>query len=155
MVQILLQLHLRDILELASVEWVLPDMGARLDTRKENQATQEPSEVNLHRGGSFSWLSVPNTILLVGSLLGHTIPYLRQSSFVSLRKKFGRKGSLSISLVFCRISLAAGWYCNLNSHPPEDTVATQWHKRILSNFSLELKIKHLPFIKDVSYGHLS
>ena len=50
LVRILLQFQLRDILELASVEWVLPDMGAHLDTRKENQATGEPSEVSLHRG---------------------------------------------------------------------------------------------------------
>ena len=101
----------------------------------------------LSQGASFSWLSVPNTICLVGSLLGHTtILYLRQSSFIFLRRKFGHRGSLSISLVFCRRILAAGWYCNLNSHPqasvpcpPEDTVATQWHKRILSDFSLELE----------------
>ena len=34
--------------------------------------------------GFFSWLSVPKTICLVGSLLGHTtIPYLRHSSFIS------------------------------------------------------------------------
>ena len=40
------------------------------------------------RGGSFSWLPVPNTIFLVGSLLGHTtISYLRQSSFMSLSQK--------------------------------------------------------------------
>ena len=38
--------------------------------------------------GSFSWLPVPNIICLVGSLLGHTtIPYLRQSSFISLSQK--------------------------------------------------------------------
>ena len=44
---------------------------------------REPS-----RGGSFSWLPVPNTICLVGSLLGRTtIPYLRQSSFISLSRK--------------------------------------------------------------------
>ena len=97
---------------------------------------------------SFSWLFVPNTTCLVGSLLGYTaIQYLRQSSFVSLSgKKIWTSGSLSISLVFFRISLAAKWYCNLNSHPqasvphpPEDTMATQWHKRILSNLSLELE----------------
>ena len=40
------------------------------------------------RGGSFSWLPVLNTICLVGSLLGRTtIPYLRQSSFISLSRK--------------------------------------------------------------------
>ena len=40
------------------------------------------------KGGSFSWLSVPNTICLVRSLLGHTrIPYLRQSSFLSRSQK--------------------------------------------------------------------
>ena len=33
--------QLRDTLELAFVEGVLPDMGARLDTRKEHQATRE------------------------------------------------------------------------------------------------------------------
>ena len=91
---------------------------------------------------------MPNTICLVGSLLGHTtIPYLRQSSFISLIwKKIWTWGSLFISLVFCRIILIAGWYCNLKSHPqasvphpPVDTVATQWHKRILSDFSLELE----------------
>ena len=58
-VQILLQFQLRDILELAFVEGVLPDMGARLDTRKEHQATQElwkapvslgVWEVSLYRG---------------------------------------------------------------------------------------------------------
>ena len=100
------------------------------------------------REGSFSWLSVPKTICLIGSLLGHTTTlYLRQSSFISLGRKFGHRGSLSISLVFfCRLSLAAGWYCNSNSHPqasvpcpPEGTVATQWHKIILSYFSLELE----------------
>ena len=38
--------------------------------------------------GSFSWLSVPNTICLVGSLLGHAAtPYLRQSSFIHLSQK--------------------------------------------------------------------
>ena len=70
------------------------------------------------RGTSFRWLPVPNTICLVGSLLRHTtIPYLRQSSFISLSwKKIWTWGSLSISLAFCRISLAAGWYCNLSSH---------------------------------------
>ena len=97
-------------------------------------------------GASFSWLSVPNTICLVGSLLGRTtIPYLSQSSFISLSwKKIWSRGSLSISLVFCRIILAVEWYCHLNSHPqasvlcpPEDTVAMQWRKRILSDFSLE------------------
>ena len=40
------------------------------------------------RGASFSQFSVPHTICLVGSLLGHTtIPYLRQSSCVSLSWK--------------------------------------------------------------------
>ena len=92
MVQIL-QFQLRDILELAFVEEVLPDMGAGLGTRKEHQATRELWEVNLHGGvgggwGSFSWLPVPNTICLVGSLLGcTTTPYLRQSSFISLSRK--------------------------------------------------------------------
>ena len=103
----------------------------------------EPSQ-----GTSFSWLSAPHTICLVGSLLGQTTtPYLRQSSFLSLSwKKIWTWGSLPISLVFCRIRLAAGGYCNLSSHPQasapcptEDTVATQWHRRILSNFSLRLE----------------
>ena len=59
------------------MDGVFPDMGACLNTRKEHQATQEPWDVRLHEGASFSWLSVPNTICLVGSLLGHTtIPYL-------------------------------------------------------------------------------
>ena len=96
---------------------------------------------------AFLFLSVPKTICLVGSLLGHTtIPYLRQSSFISLRRKFGHRGSLSISLVFCRIILIAGWYYNLKFHPqasiprpPVDTVAMQWHKRISSDSSLELE----------------
>ena len=89
LVRILLQFQLRDILELAFVEEVLPDMGARSDTRKKHQATWELWEVSLHGGRcSFSWLSVPDTICLVGSLLGHTtIPYLRQSSFISLSLK--------------------------------------------------------------------
>ena len=40
------------------------------------------------RGASFSWLPVPDTICLVGSVLGcTTIPYLRQSSFLSLSLK--------------------------------------------------------------------
>ena len=46
-VRILLQFRLRDILKLAFVEGVPPDMGACLDTRKERQATQEPWEVSL------------------------------------------------------------------------------------------------------------
>ena len=67
-------------------------MGARLDTRKEHRATREPWEVSLHRGGS----GVPSLgcLCLVGSLLGHTtIPFLRQSSFLSLsRKKMWTQG---------------------------------------------------------------
>ena len=40
------------------------------------------------RGGPFLWLPVPDTICLVGSLLGGTtIPYLRQSSLAG--RKFG------------------------------------------------------------------
>ena len=72
-------------------------MGAHLGTRKEHQATRElwkgpvslgVWEVSLYRGGSFFWLPVPNTICLVGSLLGRTtIPYLRQSSFIFLSWK--------------------------------------------------------------------
>ena len=50
LVQILLQFQLRDILELAFVEEVLPDMGAHLGTRKEHQATRELWEVSLHEG---------------------------------------------------------------------------------------------------------
>ena len=48
MVLILLQFQLRNILKLAFVDGVLPDMGARLDTRKEQQATRELWEVSLH-----------------------------------------------------------------------------------------------------------
>ena len=44
----ILQFQLGDILILASVEGVLPDMGVCLDTRKEHQAAQEPWEVSLH-----------------------------------------------------------------------------------------------------------
>ena len=53
LVQILLQFQLRDILELAFVEEVLPDMGARLGTRKTHQATRELWEVSLHEGVPF------------------------------------------------------------------------------------------------------
>ena len=61
------------------------------------------------QGDSFSWLSVPNTICLVGSLLGPTtIPFF--PSYLLVRRIFGHRGSLSISLVSCRIILAAGWY---------------------------------------------
>ena len=49
-VQVFLQFQLRDILELAFVEGVLPDMGACLDTRKGHQATREPWEVSLPGG---------------------------------------------------------------------------------------------------------
>ena len=63
--------------------------------------------------------------------------------YLLVGRKFGHRGSLSISLVFCRISLAAGWYCNLNSHPqvsvpcpPKGTMVMQWYKIILSDFSL-------------------
>ena len=43
----------------------------------------EPSQ-----GDSFPCLAVPNTVCLVGSLLGcATTPYLRQSSFISLSQK--------------------------------------------------------------------
>ena len=48
LVRILLQFQLRDILKLAFVEGVLLDMVARLDTRKEHQATRELWEVSLH-----------------------------------------------------------------------------------------------------------
>ena len=98
--------------------------------------------------GGFLLLVVPNTICLVGSFLGHTaIQYLRQSSFISLSRK--KIWTLGISVHFpclCRIILIAGWYCNLKFHPqasvpfpPVDTVATQWHKRISNDFSLELE----------------
>ena len=67
-------------------------------------------------------------------------------SYLLVGRKFGHRGSLSISLVFCRIILIAGWYYNLKFHPqasvprsPVDTVATQWHKRISNDFSLELE----------------
>ena len=46
----ILQFQLGDILKLAFVEGVLPDMGARLDTRKQHQATRELWEVSLHGG---------------------------------------------------------------------------------------------------------
>ena len=68
------------------------------------------------RGGdSSSWLPAPNTICLMGSLLGRTtIPYSdRVPSYLLIGRKFGHRGSLFISLVFCRIILIAGWYCNL------------------------------------------
>ena len=35
-----------------------------------------------------------------------------------------------------------------------DTVATQWHKRISNDFSLELEGEQLPVIKDASQGRL-
>ena len=50
LVQILLQFQLRDILTLAFVEEVLLDTEARLDTRKDHEATLELWEVTLHRG---------------------------------------------------------------------------------------------------------
>ena len=50
LVRILLQFQLRDILELAFVEGVLPDMGACFDTKKEHQATRELWKLNLHSG---------------------------------------------------------------------------------------------------------
>ena len=56
MVRILLQFQLKDILELAFVEEVLPDMGARLDTRKEHQATWELCEVSLYEWGGWGFL---------------------------------------------------------------------------------------------------
>ena len=92
-VQILLQFQLRDILELAFVEGVLWDMEASLDTRKKHQTTRELWEAPVfwgawevaHLGGSFSWLPVPNTICLVGSLLrSTTIPYLKHRSLILL-----------------------------------------------------------------------
>ena len=86
LVQILPQFQLRDILELAFVEAVLPDMGAQLETRKEHQATREPWEVSLHGRLPPLGCLMPNTICL--SVLGDTtIPYLRQSSFITLRWK--------------------------------------------------------------------
>ena len=53
LVQSLLHFQLRHILELAFVEGVLLDMGARLGMRKEHQATRELSEVSLHKGVPF------------------------------------------------------------------------------------------------------
>ena len=50
MVQIILQFQLRDILELAFEEGVLLDMEARLDTRKEHQATRELREAPVSLG---------------------------------------------------------------------------------------------------------
>ena len=73
-------------------------------------------------------------------------PYEFLLQYLLVERKFGHRESLSIFLVFCRIILAAGWYCNLNSHlqasvprPPVGIVAKQWHKRILSNSSSKLK----------------
>ena len=115
-------------------------------------------------GGFSSWLPVPNTICLVGSLLRcTTIPYLRHSSFMSLNwKKLWNRGCLSNSFVFCRIILTAGWYCNLNSHPqasvpcpPKDTMAMQWCKRILSDFSLELEDQTASSCQGCISRHLS
>ena len=48
LVRIVLQFQLGEIFELAFVERVLQEMGARLDTRKEPQTTREPWEVSLH-----------------------------------------------------------------------------------------------------------
>ena len=42
--------QLTNILELAFMEGMLPDMAACLDTRKEHQATRELWEVSLHGG---------------------------------------------------------------------------------------------------------
>ena len=139
------------IFNLAFVEGMLLDMGAGLDTRKEHQATWELCEVSLYEWGGWGFL------LLVVCASHHLTTRLTFRAYNSpillteflhnllVGRKFGHRGSLSISLVFCRISLAAGWYCNLNSHlqasvphAPEDTVATTWHKRILSDF-LELE----------------
>ena len=53
LVRILLQFQLRDILELAFVEEVLPDIGAHLGMRKEHQATRKLWEVSLHEEVSF------------------------------------------------------------------------------------------------------
>ena len=65
-----------------------PNMGAHMGTRKEHQATWELWQVRLYGGLPSLGFSVPDTICLVGSLLGHTtIPYLRQSSFISLSQK--------------------------------------------------------------------
>ena len=58
LVQMLLQFRLRDILVSAFVEGVLPDMGARLDTRKEHQATRELWEVSLQGWGGGWFLLV-------------------------------------------------------------------------------------------------
>ena len=50
-------------------------------------------------GASFSWLSVPNTICLVGSLLGYTTtPYLRQGSLISLSQKKSWTEGISVHL---------------------------------------------------------
>ena len=66
------------------------------------------------------------------SLSGSSIHGIFQA-YLLVERKFGHRGSLSISLVFCRRILAAGWHCNLKSHPqlsvarpPVDTVATQY-----------------------------
>ena len=45
-----LQFQLRDMLVLAFVEWLIPDMGLCLEMRKEHQATQESWNVRLHEG---------------------------------------------------------------------------------------------------------
>ena len=88
LVRILLQFQLRDILELAFVEGVLPDMGGTFWYKEGAPGNSGAVGGEPSRGGSFYWLPVLNTICLVGSLLGRTtIPYLRQSSFLSLSRK--------------------------------------------------------------------
>ena len=88
LVQILLQFRLRDLLEFTFVEGVLPDMGAWFGHKEGAPGDSGAMGGEPSQAGTFSWLSVPNTICLVGSLLGRTtIPYLRPSSCIALSQK--------------------------------------------------------------------
>ena len=58
-----------------------PGYGGTLGYKEEAPGNSGAVGGEPSRGASFSWLPVPNTICLVGSLLGHTtVPYLRQCS---------------------------------------------------------------------------
>ena len=73
-------------------------------------------------GGNLIWVAKFRAFRGYSNPIFKTVP-----SYLSMGRKFGNRGSLFISLVFCRISLAAGWYFNLSSHPEACSLSPRGH----------------------------
>ena len=73
-------------------------------------------------GGNLIWVAKFRAFRGYSNPIFKTVP-----SYLSMGRKFGNRGSLFISLIFCRISLAARWYCNLRSHPQACSLSPRGH----------------------------